>query len=238
MSTEPAPIGGDVAEFAGKIARIRAVPTPAERSSTIAEDPDVAAMRRAQRGEAWLRMVPPVYDDPTLAKYRQGDGDRFPPAVPEVAEALQTWADNATENLVLLGPVGTGKTYAAWAALRRVYGSGRSVIGLGAVDLLDALRPSSGDDHAAARLRDVDVLLVDDLGAQRDTEWTDERLYGLVHHRWEQRRPLVLTANVDGPEGLRELLGERPYSRIVEHALVLVLAGHDRRRPHTRTTTP
>lgn len=219
------------------VARWRAA---AERAATSPEreerppapvDEEVRAAQQAQRAESWARLVPPVYDDPTLAKYAHGS-DRYPPALAAVVDGLRAWATDPTRNLVILGPVGTGKSYAAWAALRRAYGLGHSVHGTGTVALLDALRPGGPPDQAT-RARDVDLLLLDDVGAQRDTDWTDERLYALVHYRWEQRRPIVLTTNLD-VTGLRKVLGARPYSRIVDDALVLHLAGRDLRRPHAQ----
>lgn len=175
----------------------------------------------------WARIVPPVYGDPTLGKFETGDGGRFPPAPADVMDRLTAWAKTPDRNLVLVGPVGTGKTYAAWAALRRVFGTGHRVGGIGAVDLLDALRPG-GD--GAEWAKEIDVLLIDDLGAHRGTEWTDERLYGLIHHRWEQMRPIVLTANVADGEELVDLVGERTYSRLTGGATAIRLGGDDRRK--------
>lgn len=208
----------------GDIARTAlATGTPPPGPTPDAPD-EVEVHRRQLRAESWARIIPPVYGDPTIDGLRAGG---VPPAI---VDDLVAWAADPTRNLVLIGPVGVGKTYAAWAAMRRVYGTGHDVHATGVVDLLDALRPSTDDTASVARLRDVDILLLDDLGAERPTDWTGERLYALIHHRWEHRRPIIATTNLDTPD-LRDVLGERTYSRLVGGALVLDFGdGPDRRR--------
>lgn len=109
--------------------------------------------------------------------------------------------------------------------------------GIGVVDLLDLLRPSADPSPASLRaLRDPHLLLLDDLGAERPTDWTAERIYALIHHRWEHDRPTVVTTNLD-PAALRDAVGERVYSRLVHDVLAIRLTGADRRRA-TTTETP
>jgi DNA replication protein DnaC len=75
----------------------------------------------------------------------------------------------------------------------------------------------------------VELLLIDDLGTERANEWTGERLYAVVNRRWLADLPTIATSNLE-PEQLEEALGERTYSRLVGGALVLRIAGQDRRR--------
>lgn len=191
------------------------------------EGVDLDALRKARQAAEWARVVPPVYGDPTLHKLRTGDR-RHPAVDATIVDRLEAWAENPTGNLVIVGPVGTGKTFAAWATLRRVFGHDTDVYGVGAVDMFDMLRPG-GDDDLSNRLRDVGVLFIDDLGAHRESEWVDERLYALINHRWEQQRPVVLTANVPDVGGLKDLIGERAYSRLTGGATVVAMYGADRR---------
>lgn len=148
----------------------------------------------------------------------------------EVADELRSWSrDPAGRNLVLLGAVGTGKTHAAIAAVRAAHDAGLDVAFWPLVELLDALRPGS-DAGTFADLADVDRLIVDDLGSERATDWTDERVYALINRRWLEQLPTVATTNLE-PEQLREALGPRVYSRLVGNdAVVLRLSGPDRRR--------
>lgn len=144
--------------------------------------------------------------------------------------ALSEWSSTvAPGNLCLFGPVGVGKSHLAVAACRQAHDAGLQVRFYPVVELLDLLRPG-GPEGILYELAEVDRLIIDDLGSERPTEWTAERLYALVNRRWLEERPTIITAN-GGPPELREAVGERMYSRIVgSGATVLRLTGNDRRR--------
>lgn len=149
---------------------------------------------------------------------------------PDAIEALTEWAnDPRGRNLVLLGPVGTGKSFAAVAACRPACSTGAEVQFLPVDELLDLLRPG-GPEGALYDLARIDRLIIDDLGAERATEWTADRLFATINRRWLEERPTVVTSNLD-PGGLTEALGPRLFSRLVGNdAVVLRLSGQDRRR--------
>lgn len=149
---------------------------------------------------------------------------------PAIAEDLAAWGrDPAGRNLVLFGPVGTGKTGGAIAACRHASDRGLNVRYLPVVELFDLLRPG-GSDEGFEAIADVDRLIVDDLGTERPTEWTAERLYAVVNRRWSDSLPTVYTTNLD-PAALEAHVGERMFSRIVgSDAVCIRLAGTDRRR--------
>lgn len=147
-------------------------------------------------------------------------------------EPIRAWAHQPDgTNLVLIGDVGTGKTHAALAAARhRWIEHGDDVMFRPVVELLDQLRPGSTDEGVLAEAMSVDVLVLDDVGAERPTDWTAERLFAIVNRRWMERLPIIATSNLD-PAALRPALGDRTYSRLVlSGAKVLGVGGDDRRR--------
>lgn len=193
-------------------------------------DAEAAALGRAEwLDQRWRRVVPAKFQRWRVADY---------PHAPQLAE----WAHrkHSPANLVVLGPVGTGKTCAACAACRPAHDAGLEVRFLPVIELLDLLRPG-GPEGALYDLADVDRLIVDDLGTERPTDWTRERLDALLNRRWMEDRPTVTTSNLPGTrkvaaEGyqgptLDEHLGERLFSRVVGSGAVVVrLPGPDRRR--------
>lgn len=181
---------------------------------------DADAHRRSARQAEWSVVIPSRYQWATL----EGAS-----TTPENRQRLAEWAEMPrAQNLLLVGNVGVGKTWSAVAACRPPFDRGMDVMFKAAVDLLDDLRPD-GPRDALEEAREVDLLVLDDLGAERPTDWTAERLYAIVNWRWMQERPTVATSNL-APADLHERVGERMWSRLVgSEAVVVGLDGTDRR---------
>ena len=148
---------------------------------------------------------------------------------------IEEWRTYAPRpNLVLFGPVGTGKTHAAIAAVREDWMTvGVDFRFLPTTELLDMLRPG-GDPHALDDVIEVPRLVLDDLGHERATDWTGERLGAVINRRWMEERPVIATTNLSASE-LREAVGDRTYSRLIgSDAVVVSLAGDDRRKEPRR----
>lgn len=113
------------------------------------------------------------------------------------------WSDEPEGWLVLLGANGTGKTHLAAAVAAHRVEAGDRVAFATVPDLLDELRatfdPDSGErfDTLFRRLRDVDLLILDDLGAHQSSGWAQEKLYQLLNYRHLGRRPTVVTSDLE-----------------------------------------
>ena len=113
------------------------------------------------------------------------------------------WEGGAVRTLVLSSPAtGVGKTHLSLSVLRRLAVAGMSWQRWNVVELLTMLRTSSHgrqESHDAAQVlracQACDVLLLDDLGTQRGTDWELERLYEIVNARWERQLWTIGTAN-------------------------------------------
>ena len=109
---------------------------------------------------------------------------------------------DAGNGLWFYGDVGTGKTSLAMLVARRALEAGRSVAIYSVPRLLYELRASYDVDTRESflslfkRLCSVDLLVLDDLGAERQTEWVIEQLYSIVNERWQNRASIVVTSNV------------------------------------------
>lgn len=113
------------------------------------------------------------------------------------------WAERPDGWLVLLGKNGCGKTHLAAAIANYRLEQGDTVCFANVPDLLDELRASFAPDAAErydtvfARLREVPVLVLDDLGAHHVSAWAQEKLYQILNHRHVARMPTVVTTNVE-----------------------------------------
>lgn len=195
---------------------------PAEIGLADDYDDAVGELLEGRRLSTWRRSIP--------QRYHRAQLDDLTVALKGHAwEQIGGWSRGAAgRNLIIGGPVGAGKTHAAIAACRSAHmDRGMDVRFLPGVELMDHLRPGTGGMDLAD-IVDVDLLIVDDVDAIRPSEWTDERLYSIINRRWLEELPTVVTANL-GPRDLAEALGPRVYSRLAGGAVVIAMAGADRR---------
>ena len=100
------------------------------------------------------------------------------------------------------GPVGTGKTSLAILVAKAAKDAGRSYAVYPVPRLLAEIKRTFDRDASDTylgffrRLCTVDVLVLDDLGAEKQTEWVLEQLYSIVNERWQDRRSIVVTTNI------------------------------------------
>jgi DNA replication protein DnaC len=148
-------------------------------------------------------------------------------------------APKQAQSLLIVGPTGTGKTWQAYGALRSVVCTPDPPQFWAATTFADftaALRPSAKDpENAMTNFKQVGILLLDDLGAAKSSEWVEETTYRLLNHRYEAMLPSIFTTNLPLVE-LREGLGDRLASRLVEICQRVVLTGADRRRQPVAAT--
>lgn len=211
----------DELSHAGKLmARVeRIMRAEAARAKVEPERVEVPKLTEEQRLEReWLRIVDPVFRGATLEDL-----------LPGVRAKAEEWlADPAGRNLVLAGDVGTGKSHAAMATARAAHMRGDRVEVWSTGDLWDGLRPG-GPENLQQHVKYCDLLVLDDLGTDRATEWTTEQLYLIVDTRWRLLLPIIATTNLD-PEELRAALGERVYDRLTGAVVAVKLSGATRRR--------
>jgi len=160
-------------------------------------------------------------------------------AAPDQVAAVRRYVQRIEQNLDrgrglwILGDVGTGKTTLAMLVSKAALQAGRSVAIYSLPRLLGLLRESidarQGMLDLLDRLTAVDLLHLDDLGAENRTDWVLEQLYSIVNARYEAERAIVATSNLM-PDKLSELLGPRTVSRLAEICGdVIPLFGEDRR---------
>jgi len=141
----------------------------------------------------------------------------------------------AGAGLWFYGPVGTGKTSLAMLVSQAALAGGHTVAIYSLPRLLAEIRDTFDDGAAATytelldRLAAVDLLHIDDVGAERTSPWVLEQLYSLINTRYEDERAVMITTNLERDE-LAVQIGERTVSRLEELCTVLPVGGSDLRR--------
>jgi DNA replication protein DnaC len=142
--------------------------------------------------------------------------------IQEAFNCAYEFAQDPNGWLLLIGPNGCGKTHLAAAIANKSLEDGALVLFATVPDLLDHLRaafaPTSNEvyDQLFSRMREAEVLILDDLGAQQSSPWANEKLFQLLNYRYNSRFPTVITANSRGLQGI----DERIRSRLTDASLV------------------
>lgn len=146
-------------------------------------------------------------------------------AVEDAFNAAIDYADDPRGWLLLTGRVGCGKTHLAAAIANQSLDRGSRVLFSTVIDLLDHLRnaysPSATEvyDRVLDNMREAELLVLDDLGAQQSTPWATEKLFQLLNFRYNYCMPTVITTNNLGLQGI----DERLRSRMTDSGLVTVV---------------
>jgi DNA replication protein DnaC len=140
--------------------------------------------------------------------------------------------------LWIFGDVGTGKTTLAMLASKEALNRGYTVAIYSVPRLLALIRDTYDGGTGQRSYEDffnqvvaADLLHLDDLGSEKQTDWVLEQLYLLVNERYEQERSIVVTSNVTEVSELENQIGKRTISRLTEMTDQLPLFGADLRQP-------
>lgn len=161
------------------------------------------------------------------AKYADADLDLCDPRVREWCDG---WLAGDTRSLLLNGPTGTGKTFAAYAAMRYLIAAGlRHIERYTEPQLLGRIRTQlDASEMILSYLESSDLVFLDDLGSAKHSEWTEELIYRVIDSRYQADRPVLVATNVPFRD-LSARLGDRVASRLAEMCVRVPLVGADRR---------
>lgn len=166
---------------------------------------------------------------PLPKRYADVKYDDVPPVIRETVEQLR----ESRKGLFLHGSVGTGKTHIAYAIAKEMYEERRVQVKFwNSAELMNRIRESYGNryegDYVDEILAFKGLLVIDDVGSERLTDWVAEQFYLIVNKKYNDMLPVIFTSNFNVGE-LAERVGERVASRLVEMCEVIELGGEDRR---------
>lgn len=206
------------------------------------------ACRTEQRKSRLLKsaLIPPRYFEKGFDAYSPFENRSQERALRKALEYVERYPDVA-RGLVFVGPCGVGKTHLSVAILKALVQE--QLISARFIDEAEFLRrlqfsygPDSTDTerHVLLPLMEVDLLVWDDLGTGRATEWARETIRMVLNHRYTYNKQTILTTNrsvEDQPqqapskreELLFERIGHRLFSRLMEMCEVIEIHGPDAR---------
>ena len=165
--------------------------------------------------------------------------DRDDGANPKLSRICRRYAEQFDalreqgKGLLLYGPVGTGKTFLAACVVNALVDRGIPCL-MTSFARLGNLLSAPGPERQVRmdELGRYELLVVDDLAAERDTEYMNELVYSVIDARYRQGLPLIVTTNLSGAElkNPAQVKRQRTYSRLLEMCYPAEVEGKDRRK--------
>lgn len=160
----------------------------------------------------------------------------------KVTKAMQNYVDNFPElkkqgkGLLLYGQCGTGKTYAACEVANALIDKGYSVLVTNFARVLNELQATYVKQEYIDSLNDNSLLILDDLGIERDTAYAREQVYNVIDARYRAGLPMIITTNLtmDKIKSTQDIDNMRIYDRILEKCFPIEVDGGNRRRKAIR----
>ena len=160
----------------------------------------------------------------------------------QISDAAQKYVENFAEmkkrgkGLLLFGTVGTGKTFISACIANALIDKGYSCLVTNFARLVNTIQGMfDGKQDYIDSLNKFDLLVIDDLASERDTEYMGEIVQNIIDSRYRAGLPLIITTNLTSKELKHpaEIRKQRIYSRLFEMCVPIQVAGADRRKQIT-----
>lgn len=159
-----------------------------------------------------------------------------------ITNAMKNYVANFSElrkngkGLLLYGDCGTGKTYAACEVANALIDKGYPVMVTNFARVINTLQGTFEKQEYIDSLNQFQLLVIDDLGIERDTPFAKEQVYNIIDSRYRAGLPIIITTNltIEKIKNPEDIENTRIYERILEKCFPIEVAGGSRRRKAIR----
>ena len=160
----------------------------------------------------------------------------------QITKAMKRYVENFPElrkqgkGLLLYGGVGGGKTYATCEVANALIDQGYSVLVTNFSRILNTLQSTFEKQEYLDNLNSFALLVIDDLGIERSTEFSKEQVYNVIDSRYRAGKPMLITTNlsIEQIKNPADIEDRRIYERILERCFPIEIKGVNRRRKKIR----
>lgn len=160
-----------------------------------------------------------------------GSNPKLTNAMKNFVEHFQTFREEG-KGLLLFGTVGTGKTYLAACVANELISKGNPCLVTNFARIASELQGTFEKQQYIDNLNSFPLLVIDDLSAERKTEYMQEIVFNVIDARYRAKLPIIVTTNLTREELLNpaDLTYRRIFSRLFEMCTPIEVAGKDRRQ--------
>lgn len=160
---------------------------------------------------------------------------------PELSRQMQNYAKHFQtfkeqgQGLLLFGEVGNGKTFYSACIANALIDEGYSVLMTNFPSLVSRMQREAFKEDTAALVAKYDLLIVDDLGVERSSEFMQEKVFSIIDARYRAKKPIIVSTNIS-LQAMRQpadTMQQRIYGRLLERCVPIQFKGCDRRRGKT-----
>lgn len=183
--------------------------------------------------------IPPKYMKKTFESFKAGKKE-----MKENKQAAQEFAENfkpGCRGMMFTGDIGTGKTHLSIAVLKTIIERGYTGYFANVIRLLDNIKATYGTNSKEDEINvmfgpfNSDLLILDDLGAEKTSGWVMEKMYALINHRYEHDKTILVTTNMSFDE-LGKQISPKTASRLREMCIKAPFKGKDYRKEALETS--
>ena len=207
-----------------------------------AEEQRKAAEERQRRMERIKRRKAQGLQDRYLYDYTFANDNGQNPLMDKARAYVENWKEAYKSNigLLLFGDVGTGKSFFAGCIANALLDRDVPVLMTNFPTILNRLTGMFSEDRSEfiASFDEYDLLIIDDLGVERSTEYAMEQMFFVIDSRYRSRRPMIITTNLKLSElkNPPDLAHARIYDRILERCAPILFDGKNFREENAGAT--
>lgn len=133
----------------------------------------------------------------------------------------ENFSEFGLESILLWGIPGNGKSHLAAAVHNHLRKQGKVVVFVSMPELLKRIKSTFGNGNKESEqqilkaLNICDLLIIDDIGAEKTSDWVQEIIFLIIDNRYRRNKPVMATSNLE-PKELAERIGKRSYDRVLE----------------------
>ena len=223
-----------IINFLGDIKKVRCI--------CKCQEEKLEAQKQKEKQEEFDRMRKVCFAESNMHNWTFINDDR---RNAKISDAMKRYVDNFDEfrrdgkGLLLHGDVGTGKTYYAACIANKLIDSGYSVLMTNFARLTNKINGMfEGKQEYIDSLNRYTLLIIDDLGAERKSEYMQEQVFNIIDARYRSGLPFIITTNLttDEIKKPQDIGYSRIYDRVLERCFPVKVEGASRRRQHVIDT--